>query len=129
MPDVQRPILEQETRAMTREEIREQIERAPIQWEETSYHEDGNEDLRATIVLIPEEDDPEESHKLYLDFSTSSSRKNQISELYISAHGRWEFGMYEIAKSTGIEIPVDQLKKLAEEERFKMACRLLRIKE
>ena len=114
---------------MTREEIREQIERAPIQWEETSFHEDGNEDLRATIVLIPEEDDPEESHKLYLDFSISSSRKNQISELYISAHGRWEFGMYEIAKSTGIQIPVDQLKKLAEEERFKMACRLLGIKE
>ena len=114
---------------MTQEEIRRQIERAPIQWEETGYHKEGNQDLNATIVLIPEEDDPEEAHKLYLDFSISSSSKNKVSELNISAHGRWEFGMYEIAKSTGIEIPVDQLKKLAEEERFKMACRLLRIKE
>jgi hypothetical protein len=114
---------------MTQEEIRKQIERAPIRWKETGYHKDGDQDLKATIVLIPEDDEPEEDHKLYLDFSISSSRKNQISELYISAHGRWDFGMYEIAKSTGIEIPVDQLKKLAEEERFKMACRLLRIKE
>ena len=106
---------------MTQKEIREQIAKSPIQWEETGNHMNGDQSLRATIVLIPEDDDPEESDKLYIDFSLDSNRKNKSSELYISVHGRWEFGMYELARSSGVEIPTEELKKIAEEERAKMA--------
>lgn len=114
---------------MTRRDIEQQIANSPIKWEETGQHKDGNTSLTATIVLIPEDDDPDESDKLYIDFSLGSSQKNKRSELYISIHGRWEFGMYELARSEGVEVPVEQLKKIAEEKRAKMACRLLGIND
>ena len=95
---------------MTREEVRQQLAKNPLQWEAAGVFDEQDTSLRATIVLMPQEDDPEEDDKLYLEYTLDSKRGRKYSSVYFGAHGKWEFGTYQIASAVGIEVPVEELK-------------------
>lgn len=114
---------------MTREEVKEQLAKNPLEWESRDAFNEQDTLLRASIVLMPQEDDTEGDDKLYLEFTLSTNRKCKYSEVYFGARRNWNFGTYEIASAVGVEVPVDELKQIAEDHRLDLACRLLGVAE
>lgn len=114
---------------MTREEVRQQLAKNPLQWEAAGVFDEQDTSLRATIVLMPQEDDPEEDDKLYLEYALDAKRGHKYSSVYFGAHGKWEFGTYQIASAVGIEVPFKELKEIAEEHRLDLACRMLGVRD
>ena len=112
---------------MIREEVKQQLEKNPMKWESTGVLCEQDTSLRASIVLMPQEDDPEEDDKLYLEYTLDAKRGRKYSSVYFGAHGKWEFGTYQIASAVGIEVPVEELKEIAEAHRLDLACRMLGI--
>lgn len=109
---------------MTREDVRQQLAKNPLEWEENSYG------LRTSVTLIDDEEGgSSEYDSLRIDFRIFFSEVSRSSSLDISAHGKYEFGDYTIAKSSGYIIPIETLKDMAEEHRLSMACRLMGITE
>lgn len=114
---------------MTREEVKEQLAKNPIQWEAAGVFNEQDASLRATIVLMPQEDDPKEDDKLYLEYTLDAKRGRKYSSVHFGAYGKWEFGTYQIASAVGIEVSVEELKEIAEAHRLDLACRMLGVTE
>ena len=113
---------------MTREEVKAQLAKHPLEWKE----EEGRPvyGLHSRVTLIDGEDGDEDAYDaLRIDFQIDVNKANSSCSVDVSAHGRWEFGSYELARSTGYIIPLEVLKGKAEECRLSMACRLLGIKD
>lgn len=111
---------------MTREEVKAQLAKCPLVWEEdtnrTAYT------LYSRVTLIDGEDGGDDEYDaLRLDFCIGVDKEK--CSVDVSAHGKWEFGSYDLIRSMGYIIPLEVLKAKAEEKRLSMACRLLGIKE
>ena len=113
---------------MTREEVKAQLAKCPLEWKEEAGRPVYA--LHSSITLIDGEDGGgDEYDALRIDFRIDVNEANSSCSVDVSAHGRWEFGSYELARSTGYIIPLEVLKGKAEERRLSMACRLLGIKD
>ena len=113
-------------RTMTREDVKAQLAKSPLEWEE----ETGRPvyALRSRVTLIDGEDGGDDEYdSLRLDFCIEVDKAK--CSVDVSAHGRWEFGSYELARSSGYIIPIEALKSKAEDCRMSMACRLLGIND
>lgn len=113
---------------MTREEVRQQLAKNPLVWKE----EEGRPvyGLHSRVTLIDGEDGDEDAYDaLRIDFQIGVDKANSSCSVDVSAHGRWEFGNYDLIRSIGYIIPLEVLKDKAEEKRLSMACRLLGIKD
>lgn len=113
---------------MTREEVKAQLAKCPLEWKEDKGRPVYG--LHSRVMLIDGEDGDEDAYDaLRIDFQIDVDKANSSCCVGVSAHGRWEFGSYEIARSTGYIIPLEVLKDKAEERRLSMTCRLLGIKD
>ncbi|WP_297641316.1 hypothetical protein [uncultured Porphyromonas sp.] len=113
---------------MTREEVKAQLAKNPLVWKE----EEGRPvyGLHSRVTLIDGEDGDEDAYDaLRIDFQIDVDKANSSCSVDVSAHGRWEFGNYDLIRSIGYIIPLEVLKDKAEEKRLSMACRLLGIKD
>lgn len=113
---------------MTREEVKAQLAKCPLEWKE----EEGRRAyaLRSSVTLIDGEDGGDDEYDaLRIDFSIDVDEANSSCSVDVSAHGRWEFGNYDLIRSMGYIIPLEVLKGKAEETRLSMALRLLGIKD
>lgn len=110
---------------MTREEVRQQLEKNPLRWLSTRYWWAVTDhcaalvgisrDASAFYVIREEfEDDGKRlSLKLYLCTMDATQKENAPYRVLICER----------------DIPLEDMKQLAEEERVKHACRLLGIKD
>lgn len=113
---------------MTREEVKAQLAKCPLEWKEDVGRPVYA--LRSSVTLIDGEGGGgEEYDALRIDFSIDVNVANSSCSVDVSAHGRWEFGNYDLIRSVGYIIPLEVLKDKAEETRLSMALRLLGIKE
>lgn len=113
---------------MTREEVRAQLAKSPLVWKEEAVGPVRT--LRSRVTLIDGADGGDDIYDaLRIDFQIDVNEGNSHCSVDVSAHGRWEFGNYDLARSTGYIIPLEVLKGKAEECRLSMACRLLGIND
>lgn len=113
---------------MTREEVKAQLAKSPLEWEEELGRPFYR--LQSRVVLIDAEDGVDEEYdSLHMDFHIDINEANRSCSVDVSAHGKWEFGSYDIACSRGYIIPLEVLKGKAEDCRLSMACRLMGVKE
>lgn len=113
---------------MTREEVKQQLAKCPLEWKEEAGRPVYA--LRASVTLIDGEDGGDDEYDaLRIDFSIGVDKANSSCSVDVSAHGRWEFGNYDLIRSMGYIIPLEVLKDKAEETRLSMALRLLGIKD
>ena len=113
---------------MTREELKAQLAKNPMEWTEDA----GGPAycLRSRVTLVDGEGGDEDVYDaLSIDFRIDVNEANGSCSIDVSAHGGWEFGRYNLARSTGYIIPLDVLKSKAEECRLSMACRMLGIND
>ena len=112
---------------MTREEVKAHLAKCPLEWVEDAGRSVYS--LLSRVTLVDGDKDKDASDALRIDFQIDVNKANSSCSVDVSAHGRWEFGSYELARSTGYIIPLEVLKGKAEERRLSMACRLLGIKD
>ena len=113
---------------MTREEVKAQLAKNPLVWKEDAGRPVYA--LHSSVTLIDGEDGgDDECDALRIDFRIDVNEANSSCSVAVSAHGRWEFGSYDLIRSMGYIIPLEDLKDKAEEKRLSMTCRLLGIKD
>lgn len=113
---------------MTRDEVKAQLAKCPLEWKEEAGRPVYG--LHSRVTLIDGEDGDEDAYDaLRIDFQIDVDKANSSCSVDVSAHGRWEFGNYDLIRSIGYIIPLEVLKDKAEEKRLSMACRLLGIKD
>lgn len=114
---------------MTREEVKAQLAKCPLEWAE--YAGSLVYGLRSRVTLVDGGKDKDASDSLRIDFQIDVNKEDNSCSLDVIAHGRWKFGSYDLSqvRSSGYIIPLDVLKGKAEECRLSIACRLLGIKD
>lgn len=113
---------------MTREEVKQQLAKSPLVWTEDAGSPVYG--LRSRVILVDGGGGDEDAYDaLRIDFRIDVSEADNSCKISVSAHGRWEFGSYDLARFSGYIIPLEVLKGKAEECRLSMACRLLGIND
>ena len=113
---------------MTREDVKQQLAKHPLEWEEELGRPFYRLQSRVTLIDAEEGVD-EEYDSLHIDFHIDINKADRSCIVDVSAHGRWGSGSYAIACSRGYIIPLEVLNAKAEDCRLSMACRLLGIKD
>ena len=113
---------------MTREEVKQQLSKNPLVWEEEMGGHACSLHSRVTL-MVGEGGGEDDYDALRIDFNIDVNEANRSCSVDVSAYGRWEFGNYELARSRGYIIPLEVLKGKAEDCRLSMACRILGIRD
>ena len=114
---------------MTREEVKAQLEKCPLEWVEDAGRSVYS--LRSRVTLVDGDKDKDASDALRIDFQIDVNKEDNSCSLDVIAHGRWKFGSYDLSRvrSSGYIIQLDVLKGKAEECRLSIACRMLGIND
>lgn len=107
---------------MTREGVKAQLAKSPLEWEDNPRLRKGYQSHRARISLI---DCDDEEDNLEIEFIVYVREPSRSCSVDIS----WELGAYNILESSGYLLPLSELKDIAEEHRLNLVCSLLGIKE
>lgn len=111
---------------MTREEVKAQLDRKPLVWQESKDVTDRIFFYDAGIDLI--ESDGDESG-LHIDFGIRIDEVRCACCLSLSAHGKWDAGAYDLVNASGYIVPLEELKAKAEERLLMIVCRMMGVTE
>lgn len=114
---------------MIKEDVKRQLDKCPLEWDCTDLFErDGVKRVDHYAELMEISDDADVYYTIREVFDDDGSRTCAV--LYLSTIDvvQHMFSPYEIVLSVHDDISVDDIKKIADENRVERACRLLGIK-
>lgn len=115
---------------MTREEVKAQLAKCPLEWSCTDpFDRDGDSVIDHYAELMEVSADADVFYTIREVFDDNGIRTRAV--LYLSTIDVVQYMHlpYEIVLSAHNDTSVDDIKRLADEDRIERACRLLRVKE
>lgn len=115
---------------MTREEVKAQLAKSPLEWDCTDPFEMHGEsviDHYAEIVELSA--DADMYYTIREMFDDNGSRTRAVLYLTTVDVVQHMYSPYEVVLSVYDNISVDDIKEIAEDHRLDFACRLLGVKE
>lgn len=115
---------------MTKEDVKRQLDKFPLEWDCTDPFDRGGKKTRDHYADLMEiSSDADVYYIIREEFDDDGSRTCAV--LYLSTIDvvQHMYSPYEIVLSVHDDVSVDAIKKIADEDRVERACRLLRIKD
>lgn len=110
---------------MTREEVRQQLKEHPLKWLSTRYWWAVTDHCAALVGISCDAGAFYVIREEFEDDGKRVSLKLYLVTMDATKQGKAPYKVLICEK----DIPLDDMKQLAEEERVKCACRMLRIKD
>lgn len=107
---------------MTREEVRQQLAKCPLEWEREAHPRYGYEYLKAKI----KRGELQLEYRIFYEYERLELKR--VSLYFMAMADRWEGGECVLRKFDNFPT-LEEVKATAEAHRLEIICRLLRVKE